>query len=288
MVPSPTPQQIFETLWPFLQVAAAYARDLQARIQAHPAKPGADNPFAAALTDVDLSIQTLLEVAVLGTFPTLRFYGEEEAASYNTRYFRSRELGPPGEYLLLLDPIDGTRFYLDGHPNYALIVSLADAEDYAAVLAIQPSQGTYAYALRGAGAYAGSLAQPLTAAVPLRLAPPPPVVYLGGTLGHLAAPLREHFRVIYLPTDYRPTVMVPNHTGMLDGSLTGSVLANAHWIDGAAIAFLAREAGCIVTTLTGDPLPPLQACPAYHRPEVLIGTTPAVHHRLLEIITPQG
>lgn len=285
MSPSPTPRQILDTLWPFLQVAAAYARDLQARMRAHPAKSGADNPFAAALTDADLSIQTLLEVAVLGTFPTLRFYGEEEATSYNTRYFRSRELGPPGDYLLLLDPIDGTRFYLDGHPNYHLIVSLADAEDYAAVLAINPPQGTYAYALRGAGAYAGALTQPLTAAVPLRLVPPLPVVYLGGTLSHLAVPLRQHFRVIYLPTDYSPTVVVPNHTGILDGSLAGSVLAPAHWLDGAAIAFLAQEAGCVVTTLTGDPLPPLQTCPAYHRPGVVIGTSPAVHQQLLEIIT---
>jgi myo-inositol-1(or 4)-monophosphatase len=74
-------------------------------------------------------------------------------------------------------------------------------------------------------------------------------------LSHLAAPLRQHFQVISLPTEYSPTVMVPNHTGILDGSLTGSVLAPTHWIDGAAIAFLAREPGGVVTTLTGDPRP---------------------------------
>jgi myo-inositol-1(or 4)-monophosphatase len=88
-------------------------------------------------------------------------------------------LGPHGDYVLLLDPIDGTRFYLDGHLNYHRTVSLADADDYAAVLALNPPQGTYAYALRGAGAYAGALTQPLMAAGPLRLALPPPVVYLG-------------------------------------------------------------------------------------------------------------
>jgi fructose-1,6-bisphosphatase/inositol monophosphatase family enzyme len=279
------PRRILDTLWPFLQVAAAYARQLQARIRAQPEKPGTDNPFAAALTDADLSIQTMLEVAVLGTFPTLRFYGEEYAASYNTPYFRSRELGPPGDYLLLLDPIDGTRFYADGHPNYHLIVSLADAEDYAAVLVINPSRATYTLALRGEGAYWGHVAHPLTAAVPLRLAPPHPVVYLGSTLGHLTVPLRQHFRVVHLRTDYSPTTMVPNHTGILDGSLTGSVLADAHWIDGAAIAFLAQEAGCVVTTLTGAALPPLHACPPYHRPGVVIGTSPEVHQRLIEVIT---
>jgi fructose-1,6-bisphosphatase/inositol monophosphatase family enzyme len=284
MSTAPTPRRILDTLWPFLQVAATYARHLQVQIRAHPEKAGADNPFAAALTDADLSIQTLVEVAVLGTFPGLRFYGEEEAASYNTPYFRSRALGPPGDYLLLLDPIDGTRFYLDGHPNYHLIVSLADADDYAAVLAIQPSQATYRYALRGAGAYTGSLGQPLTAAVPLRLASPRPVVYLSGTLGHLVAPLRQHFQVVYLPTDYSPTALVPNHTGILDGSLTGSVLAETPWIDGAAIAFLAREAGCVVTTLTGEALPPLHMCAGYQRAGVIIGTSQEVHQRLLKVI----
>jgi fructose-1,6-bisphosphatase/inositol monophosphatase family enzyme len=275
---------MLETLWPFLEVAATYAHHLQAQIRAHPAKADADNPFAAALTDADLSIQTLVEVAVLGTLPQLRFYGEEEAASYNTPYFRSRALGPPGDYLLLLDPIDGTRFYLDGHPNYHLIVSIADADDYAAVVAIEPSQGTYRYALRGAGAYAGSLGQPLTAAVPFRLTSPRRVVYLSGTLGHLVAPLRQHFQVVYLPTDYSPTVLVPNHTGILDGSLTGSVLAEAPWIDSAAIAFLAHEAGCVVTTLTGEALPPLHACVGYQRAGMVIGTSREVHQRLLEII----
>lgn len=60
MSTSPTPQQILDTLWPFLQVAATYAHHLQAQMRVHPAKAGADNPFASALTDADLSIQTRL------------------------------------------------------------------------------------------------------------------------------------------------------------------------------------------------------------------------------------
>jgi hypothetical protein len=111
------------------------------------------------------------------------------------------------------------------------------------------------------------------------------VVYLSGTLGHLVAPLRQHFQVVYLPTDYSPTVLVPNHTGILDGSLTGSVLAEAPWIDSAAMAFLAHEAGCVVTSLTGETLPPLQACAGYQRSVVVIGTSVEVYQRLLEVIT---
>jgi myo-inositol-1(or 4)-monophosphatase len=80
--------------------------------------------------------------------------------------------------------------------------------------------------------------------------------------------------VVYLPTDYSPTVLVPNHTGILDGSLTGSVLAEAPWIDSAAIAFLAHEAGCVVTTFTGEALPPLHTCTGYQRAGVVMGTSP--------------
>ncbi len=120
-------------------------------------------------------------------------------------------------------------------------------------------------------------------------APPPratrPVVSLSGTLGHLAAPLRQHFQVIYLPTDDRPTILVPHHTGMLDGSLIGSMLAEAQWIDSAAMAFLAQAAGNVVTTWTGEALPPLHTCAASHRSGVVIGTSSEVHQRLLEIIT---
>jgi hypothetical protein len=81
-------------------------------------------------------------------------------------------------------------------------------------------------------------------------------MYLSGTMGHLATVLRRQFRIIHLPTDYSPTTPTPNHTGILDGSLTGSILVEAHWIDGAAVAFVAHEAGCVVTTLTGAALPP--------------------------------
>jgi hypothetical protein len=57
-----------------LQVAATYARHLQVQIRAHPEKAGADNPFAAALTDADLSIQTLVEVAVVSYWLKMRLH----------------------------------------------------------------------------------------------------------------------------------------------------------------------------------------------------------------------
>jgi myo-inositol-1(or 4)-monophosphatase len=125
---SPSPRQILETLLPHLRVAAAYARQIQSRIAARPSKP-AESIFGAALSDADLSIQTLVEVALLGSFPHLRFHGEEYDQSYNTKYFRSIDLGED-TYLVTLDPIDGTQFYLDGHSNYQIILSILSWDDY--------------------------------------------------------------------------------------------------------------------------------------------------------------
>ncbi|MEM8603632.1 MAG: inositol monophosphatase family protein, partial [Cyanobacteria bacterium P01_H01_bin.121] len=75
---------------------------------------------------------------------------------------------------------------------------------------------------------------------------------------------------------------IPNHTGILSGELTGSIMGAGKFIDGAAIAFMAQEAGYITTTLTGQPLPPLHTCTNYQRPSLVIASSPAVHADLLK------
>ena len=135
MVPDPSPLKILQTLLPHLRVAAGYAQQIQNKIISLPAKDAGDNFLSAALTDADLSIQTMIEVALLGTFPDLAFYGEEYEQSRNTKYFTSTELGTKNDYLITLDPIDGTQYYLDGFDNYQVILSILNAEEYEAAIA---------------------------------------------------------------------------------------------------------------------------------------------------------
>ncbi len=123
MSPQPSPHEILQTLLPHLRVAAGYAQQIQTKITSLPAKDGGDNILSAALTDADLSIQTLVEVALLGTYPEMAFYGEEYEQSRNTKYFSATELGK-NDYLVTLDPIDGTKYYLDGFDNYQIISSM--------------------------------------------------------------------------------------------------------------------------------------------------------------------
>ncbi|MEC4818471.1 MAG: inositol monophosphatase family protein [Scytonema sp. PMC 1069.18] len=282
MQTTPTPRLILKTLLPHLKVAAAYAQRIQSRLTALPDKEGGDNFFAAALTDADLSIQNLVEVVLLGTFPEIRFYGEEHEQSRNTKYFRSLELGVQDDYLVTLDPIDGTKFYLDGHSNYQIILSVLNADDYEAVLAISPAQNTYAYAIRGEGAFQGTLEMDLENCTSLQITSSKPTILLGWGMSQLVPALSEYYQVIDVARDYSSNIQIPNLNGILSGELAGAAIRSGNLIDGAALAFLAREAGCLVTTLDGSKVPPLHTCHDYKLPGLIVATSTEVHQHLLK------
>ncbi|NJN20501.1 MAG: inositol monophosphatase family protein [Leptolyngbya sp. RL_3_1] len=283
----PTPRQILETLLPPLRLAAGYARHIQAKIASQPDKTDATtNPFSAALTDADLSIQTFVEVALLGAFPEIRFYGEEYAQSYNTKYFRGIDFGEAGDYLVTLDPIDGTRFYKDGHPSYQIIVTVLNTADYEAVLAISPAYDEYYYGFRGQGTFKGPLSADLEDCQLLKFAAPPSRVMVGSRLAALKPALSDRYEVISISEDYSTEVRVPTINGVLTGELAGVVLAMGQLIDGAALAFLAGEAGYIVTTMTGAPLPPLDSCQDYRIPGLIMAATPELHQALVAAAQP--
>ncbi|MGK7911132.1 MAG: inositol monophosphatase family protein [Synechococcus sp.] len=277
-----TPRIILETLLPSLRLAAGYARHIQSRIVAQPDKAGA-NKFSSALTDADLSVQTFVEVALLGSFPNIRFYGEEYEQSYNTKYFRSIALGPQDDYLVTLDPIDGTLFYMDGLPNYLIILTVLNADDFEAVLAISPEEDRYFYALRGQGTYVAPLNSDLEDATPLEISPIN-TVFLASFMAPLRAKLSDRYSIISSSEDYSPDNAIPSTNGILKGELAGAVLSKGQFIDGAALAFLAREAGCIVTDHQGRALPRLDECENYCTPGIAIAANEGIHKHLIHAL----
>ncbi|MGV2826385.1 inositol monophosphatase family protein [Myxosarcina sp. GI1(2024)] len=282
MVSQPTPRQILRTLLPYLRVAAAYADCIQSKIAALPAKDEGDNFFATALTDADLSIQTLVEVALLGAFPHIRFHGEEYEQSRNTKYFRAIDLGEPDDYLITLDPIDGTKFYLDGHDNYQIILAILNADEFEAVIAISPAANTYYYAFRGEGAYQGTLDKDLETCSPLKISNSQPNILLGWEMGGLKASLNDKYRVIDVRQDYSASDRIPNTNGIFTSNeIAGVIIRRGKFIDGGALAFLAKEAGCIVTTFDGGELPVLSACEDLSLPGLIFATSTEVHRDLV-------
>ena len=163
-------------------------------------------------------------------------------------------------------------------------MSILDADDFAAVIALSPAQDVYYYAIRGEGAFSGSLEVGLEDCRPLQIGQPQNAVLLGWRMGPLADKLREHYDVIHVKTSYSKEVQIPNLNGVLSGDLVGAVLSKGQFIDGAALAFLAREAGYIVTTLEGTPLQPLHTCKDYQLPGLIVASSTQVQQHLLEAV----
>ena len=280
MSSQPSPREILQTLLPHLRVAAGYARHIQAKIISLPAKETGDNFLSAALTDADLSIQTLVEVALLGTFPDLAFYGEEYEKSRNTKYFTSTELGK-NDYLITLDPIDGTQYYLDGFDNYQIILSILNAEHYEAVIAISPAQDCYYYAFKNQGVYKGKLDRDLNECQLLKITNPAQSILLGWGMAHLKPALQSKYDVIDIENCYCSDRQLPNYNGIFSGDLIGWITKRGKFIDSAALAFMAQENGCKVTGLDGLPLPPLHACKDYSYNGAIVANSLELHQDLL-------
>ncbi len=286
MSSQPSPQEILQTLLPHLRVAAGYARQIQAKITSLPAKDAGNNILSAALTDADLSIQTLVEVALLGTYPQLAFYGEEYEQSRNTKYFSATELDP-NNYLITLDPIDGTKYYLDGFDNYQIILSILNVNSYEAVIAIAPGQNCYYFTIKNQGVYTGNLDQDLQQCLPLKIVNPKPAILLGWGMADLKPIFRtlfaDKYQVIDIENCYSDAVQLPNYNGIFSGDLIGWITKRGKFIDSAALAFMAEQYGCIVTGLDGFPLPPLHTCKDYSYNGAIVANSSQVHQDLLAV-----
>ena len=282
MSSQPSPHEIIQTLLPHLRIAARYAQQIQNQIISLPAKDAGNNFLSAALTDADLSIQTMIEVALLGTFPEIAFYGEEYENSRNTKYFAATQLNTENDYLITLDPIDGTKYYLDGFNNYQIILSILNPQHYEAVIAISPAQDCYYYALKDQGVYQGRLAQDLNECQLLQINHPRPQILLGWGMAHLKTMIDPHkYQVIDIENAYSSSQQLPNYNGIFSGDLIAWITKRGKFIDSAALAFMAQENGCIVTGLDGRPLPPLHICKDYSYEGAIIANSIELHQDLL-------
>ncbi|ELR99684.1 inositol monophosphatase family protein [Gloeocapsa sp. PCC 73106] len=286
MISKITTWEILEALYPTLKLAATYAIAIQQRIKTRPEKTEfGDNFYATALTDADLTIQTAIELVMLAQFPEIRFFGEEYQSSYNTKYFKDINL-VEGELLVTLDPVDGTRAYLDGLSTFAIIVTVIRGDRYAGVLIIKPQQGYYLLALRDQGAYRGSLEEnQLSLAEPIQLAPLQSTkLYLSFGLSSLRLQLSSDFEVWCSATDYAPPQNPPEYLDLIKGELAGAILERGNLIDSAAIGFVAKEAGAIVTLWDGSDFEPFTLVEPMKIGGIIIAHNPEIHRKIM--LTP--
>lgn len=270
-----TIRTIIDSLLPTLKSCATYSLEIQRRIQAAPEQKEG-NLFAQALSDADASIQNAVEIELLARYPRLRFFGEEKTP--NTKYLAGTwfpetadlsldtalageadyaALIESGELLAVLDPIDGTRYYLD-NLDYQIVFSLTTRKGILASIVLMPRQNAIFYAESGKGLFRGTFSDSLANFSQIELPKGNGVVVASifVRLSELTAP--DVQKVYHLDLDYDGKQAVPNMFSLLLGELSAAVVPQANLHDNYALAFMALEGGGCAFQLDGAgslPLP---------------------------------
>jgi len=240
-------ERIIEHLLPVIETAGNYACFIQQNIRLQPEKYDGHNPFAAALTDADLSVQNFIEVSLLASYPDVAFFGEEEDSSINMKYF-------PGSAPLkvYLDPIDGTRYYQDQDKHFNIIATICSNEHIEAAVVYMPAFRTFYLANRGKGSYVRTVSDLHDGKKGSRLT----LNTSGNTLVTYAADevsekFSSSFTVVNVGRDYTSESPCLSINSILMGDSVGIAGRGANLIDWGAIAFIASEAGGVVTDFAG-------------------------------------
>jgi myo-inositol-1(or 4)-monophosphatase len=276
---TPSPSEIIRHLLPHVATAGTYSSFIQNRVGQHAAKDGATS-FHQALSDADLTIQSFLEVVMLARFPDLSFFSEEHEQSLNVKYFRQ---DAPLE--VLLDPIDGTRCYLDNRQHYQIIVAIHDQSELVGALLFQPRLDRCYIAVKGEGAYVLTHSEASLGARGTRLslfATSGPVLMFNQPQIHSKlAPICDARDII---VEYAKNPGRYNSTDILEGTALACIHAPCQGIDGGAIAFIAKEAGATVTDFSGNEMGNFRESPKRVVPNILVSACPRAHKELLSAL----
>jgi histidinol-phosphatase len=98
-------------------------------------------PDATPVTEADREAEAAIKRVLRAAFPQHAFYGEEEGREGD------------GEFLWLIDPIDGTKAFVRGYPMFSTQVALMHAGELVLGVSAAPEYGERAWAVRGGGAF---------------------------------------------------------------------------------------------------------------------------------------
>ena len=271
-----TPRDVIQYLLPFVVTAGAYSRQIQGGVKSHDPK-GDGNMFETALSDADLTIQGYLEVVLLARFPDLHFFSEEQEKSLNRRYFTAK-----GSLEILLDPIDGTRSYLDNREQYQIMITLHDDREIVGAICYMPRRERGYIGVKGEGCSVLTKEEILAGARGTRVSVADaegPVLVWDAPI--LVEKLRDTVDIRDLTQWYVTAPGQHSSTDLVEGKASAIIHQTCQAIDGGALAFLAAEAGAIVTHFSGEPLRSFRSEASRIIDQVVVSANQRVHDKLL-------
>jgi myo-inositol-1(or 4)-monophosphatase len=198
------------------------------------------------VTEADIGVDTFLRVRLSALLPEAAWLSEETADDAQRLSRR---------FVWVVDPIDGTRAFMTGLPDWAVCVALLDeGEPVLGVVHAPACNATYG-AIRGAGARRNGKAIEATALPALaeaRIAGPKPML---DALARLSP---------FTPVDKIPSLAL-RLARIADGSIdVGLISPDARDWDLAAADLVLREAGGVLSGGQGEPV-------VYNRPTPVHG-----------------
>lgn len=221
------------------------------------------------VTDADLAANTFLKEQLLGAFPECGWLSEETADT-------PQRLG--AERLWIIDPIDGTREFVAGIPEYAVSVALVEQGEPVVGVIYNPPAGQLFAAIRGGGAFLNGKRIFCSEAPSLDQATL--IVSRSETKRGEIEPLRPHLKEV------KPVGSVAYKLAVVAAGLGGdfnvSVQPKSEW-DVCAGDLLVREAGGQMLDLEGQ-------VRRYNQPDPrieggLVAGNPRLVRAMLELLT---
>lgn len=256
-----TPQWLDEALMQ-ARAAAAAAATVIARYPPASLAVGYkqdESPVTQADRESERAIKQVLKTA----YPEHGYWGEEEGTE-----------NPEHEFLWLIDPIDGTKSFVRGHPFYSTQIALCHRGQLVLGVSSAPHYGEVAWARQDGGAYLNGARIHVSAVTQVSRAH----ISLGN-LKTLAAGARwPHLGTLVTQADrVRGYGDFCHYHLLARGGVDAVIESDVHILDIAALVVVLREAGATCTDLDGQGID-------LHTRSVLAAATPALYTGLRAII----
>lgn len=227
------------------------------------------------VTEADVASQAAIREILLGAFPDHDFLGEEEAAD---RVALGQSAIPPrrSDYRWIVDPLDGTANYVHRLQAFAVSIALQHRDEVILGVVYDPNSEECFTAKRGEGTLLNGL--PIKSSGCTRLEQAMVAISFSANVKRGSVEIARFVETLHACQSVRRLGSAALNlgylaAGRLDAYFATSVCA---W-DVAAGFLLVKEAGGIITSLTGDQV-------VLDRPEFLSSASPELHKQMLEIL----
>lgn len=194
---------------------------------------------ASPVTRADVESEQAIRKVLLAAYPDHAIYGEEEGHHGS------------GDWLWLVDPIDGTKSFVRGYPMFSTQIALIYRGELVLGVSSAPAVGELAWARKGGGAFLDG--------VPIRVAVAQPLETSAISFGNLktlaAAPGWQTLAGFVRRASRTRGYGDYYHYHLLArGGIDLVIESDVNILDIAALAVIVREAGGVFTDLDGAEL----------------------------------